>query len=136
MPPKIARRKRKEVIHPKRGDENGGIPLRPLGESAVIRLHPLEGREGKSRVPLLRGENEGSILGRHHLFEDAIKKRAPLLEGDENQIIPHHLLPRKGADSRSPPLLAAESGERKEDPHLPHHAGASDLAPRLQLLVG
>lgn len=74
MPPKIARKKRSEVIHPMRGDENGGILLRPLGESAVIRLHRLEGREGKSRVPLLRGENEGSILGRHHLFEDAIKK--------------------------------------------------------------
>lgn len=136
MPPKIARKKRSEVIHLMRGDENGGILLRPLGESVVIRLHPLEGREGKCRVPLLRGENEGSILGRHHLFEDAIKKRAPLPEGDENQIIPHHLLPRKGADSRTPPLLAAGIDERKEDPHLRHHAGASDPAPRLQLLVG
>lgn len=136
MPPKIARKKRSEVIHPMRGDENGGILLRPLGESVVIRLRPLEGREGKCRVPLLRGENEGSILGRHHLFEDAIKKRAPLPEGDENQIIPHHLLPRKGADSRTPPLLAAGIDERKEDPHLRHHAGASDPAPRLQLLVG
>lgn len=136
IPPKITRKKKSEVIRHRRGEESGGILLLPLEESAVIRPHPREGREGKSRVPLLRGENEGSILGRHHLFGGAIKRRAPLPEEDENQIIPHHLLPRKGADSQTPPLLAAGSGERREDPHLPHHAGASDPALRLPLLVG